>query len=171
MSEEQEKQEGQVRQVGQDTPEAKAAEYLAGWKRALADYDNIKKDLARERGDMRASAIADAAMRVIPVLDNFDVATKFAPSEIDDKLRNWLTGILFIQTQLEEAIKGMGAEPYGDPGDPFDANLHDAVGEKVSPPDQSGGDRGGLQSVVEVIARGWKIGDRVVRPAKVIVNK
>ncbi|OGL95237.1 nucleotide exchange factor GrpE [Candidatus Uhrbacteria bacterium RIFOXYB12_FULL_58_10] len=139
------------------------AEYLAGWKRALADYDNLKKDLSRERGDMRANAIADAVMRIIPVLDNFDVATRFVPEEIDEKLRNWLTGILFIQTQLEEAIKGMGAEPYGSVGDPFDANLHDAVGEREDATSTPG-------TILEIVARGWKIADRVVRPAKVITR-
>lgn len=138
--------------------QAKCDEYLAGWKRALADYDNIKKDLARERGDMRASAIADAAMRVIPVLDNFDVATKFVPEGLDDKLRNWVTGILFIQTQLDAALKDMGVEPFGAVGDAFDANLHDAVG-------------GEGEKVSEVVSRGWKLGDRIVRPAKVIVGK
>lgn len=144
--------------------QAKCDEYLAGWKRALADYDNIKKDLARERGEMRIAAIADAAIRVIPVLDNFDVAVKFLPADIDDKLRNWLTGILFIQTQLEEAIKSMGAEPYGSAGDTFDANLHDAVGERE--------DEGAKpHSIVEVVSRGWKIGEKIIRPAKVIVNK
>lgn len=143
---------------------SKELEYLAGWKRALADYDNLKKDLGRERSDMRAAAIADAAMRVIPVLDNFDVATKFVPEGVDDKLRNWLTGILFIQTQLDAALKDMGVEPFGVVGDAFDANLHDAVGERSVADAQPG-------HVVEVVARGWKLGERIIRPAKVIVGR
>jgi len=170
MSDEQEEkiegEDGDVGEVG------KEAEYLAGWKRALADYDNLKKDLGRERGDMRLAAAADAVMRLVPVLDNFDVATKFVPDNVDDKLRNWLTGILFIQTQLENALKEMGAEPYGEVGDTFDANLHDAVGERE---DVIGGvpapRHDGESCIVEIVARGWKIGERIIRPAKVIVNK
>lgn len=137
--------------------QTKCDEYLAGWKRALADYDNLKKDLGRERSEMRASAVADAAMRVVPVLDNFDAAVKFVPPEVDDKLRNWLDGILFIRTQLENALRDMGVEPFGAVGEPFDANRHDAVG-------------GEGETIAEVVARGWKLGDRVVRPAKVTVG-
>jgi molecular chaperone GrpE len=141
----------------QNDLQSKCDEYLTGWKRALADYDNLKKDLGRERGEMRLSALADAAMRMIPVLDNFDAATRFVPAEIDDKLKNWLNGILFIRAQLEGALKDMGVEPFGAVGEAFDANRHEAVGGEGA-------------TVSEVVARGWKIGERIVRPAKVIVK-
>lgn len=165
----------QEQQVGQEGQDSKEAEYLAGWKRALADYDNLKKDLGRERGEMRLAAAADAVMRLVPVLDNFDVATRHVPEDIDDKTRNWLTGILFIRTQLENALKEMGADPYGEVGDTFDANLHDAVGERV-PADEfpllpKEGPGVVVPRIVEVVARGWKIADKIIRPAKVIVNK
>ena len=52
---------------------------MAGWKRALADYDNLKKDLSRERTEMRKDAVLDAAHAFIAVLDNFDQAVKFTP--------------------------------------------------------------------------------------------
>lgn len=142
----------------------KCEEYLGGWKRALADYDNLKKDLGRERTEMRQFAVADAASRIIPVLDNFDTAVKFVPSEVDPALRNWLMGILFIQTQLEEAIRQMGLEPFGEVGDAFDANLHDAAGERVD-------ETAKPNSILEVISRGWKQSDKVIRPAKVIISK
>ncbi|NBS41565.1 nucleotide exchange factor GrpE, partial [bacterium] len=93
-----------------------------------------------------------------PVLDNFDVATKFVPENLDDKLRNWVTGILFIRTQLETAITGMGMVAYGEVGDAFDANLHEALGGEGA-------------VVSEVVARGWKIGEKIIRPAKVIIAK
>lgn len=170
MSDEQEEVIDEVPQ----TPADPAAEYLAGWKRALADYDNLKKELGRERTQMRGDAIIHAATQVLPVLDNFDTALKFVPEGIDDKVRNWLTGLLFIRTQLESAIAGMGLVPYATVGDTFDANLHDAVGERaeteVSPP-AKGEVGGGGPRIVEVVARGWKLGDRIVRPAKVIVGK
>lgn len=149
------------------TPEelqAKCDEYLTGWKRALADYDNLKKDQGRERAEMRQAATADAAARIIPVLDNFDTAVKFVPEGIDDKLRNWLIGILFVQTQLEEVLRQMGLADYGELGDAFDANLHDAVGERETEGATTG-------TVAEVVARGWKLGEKIIRPAKVIVNK
>ncbi len=150
-----------------ETPSCERCDgYLTGWKRALADYDNLKKDLGRERSEMRQAAVADAASRMIPVLDNFDTAVKFVPEEIDDKLRNWLIGILFVQTQLEEALRQMGLESFGEVGETFDANLHDAVGE--SPPSDS--DQRSDQQISEVIARGWKFTTRIIRPAKVIIT-
>ncbi len=141
---------------------AKCDEYLTGWKRALADYDNLKKDLGRQRGEMRATATAAAAMQFIPVLDNFDAALKFIPEGIEAKLQNWLNGVLYIRTQLENTLKDMGVESYGSVGDMFDANLHDAAGDRE---DESAAPN----SIVEVVARGWKLSDRVVRPARVIV--
>lgn len=155
MSDEEIKDEAATTPPANDL-QAKCDEYLAGWKRALADYDNIKKDMGRERGEMRVAALADAAMRIVPVLDNFDAATKFVPAEVDDKLKNWLQGILFIRTQLETALKDMGVEPFGTVGDAFDANLHEALGGEGT-------------TVSEVVARGWKIGEKTIRPAKVVV--
>jgi molecular chaperone GrpE len=145
------------------TTEDKAAEYLAGWKRALADYDNLKKEQGRERVEMRAAATADAASRIIPVVDNFDTAVKFVPEGIDAKLKNWLMGILFVQTQLDEVLLQMGVEPFGEVGEPFDANLHDAVGERAD-------EKVAANAIVEVVARGWKLGPKVIRPAKVIIK-
>jgi molecular chaperone GrpE len=162
----------------QAAPVDKSAEYLAGWKRALADYDNLKKDLGRERGDMRLAAAADAVMRLVPVLDNFDAAMKHVPNAAgcgDPAYQGWVTGIGYIRTQLENALKEMGAEPYGKVGDAFDANLHDAVGERgqtdESPLLSKEGSGVVLPRIVELVARGWKIGDKIIRPAKVIVNK
>ena len=174
--EEQEKQEGEVEEVEKEveTDKVKATEYLAGWKRALADYDNIKKDLGRERSNMRVSAITDAAMRVIPVLDNLDTAMCHAPVIDDSATKAWIVGIGFIKNQLEEVVGEMGVEPYGAVGDAFDANLHDAVGERESdefPLLTKEGSGVVVQRIVEIVARGWKLGSKVIRPAKVIIAK
>ena len=158
---------------------------MAGWKRALADYDNLKKDLSRERTEMRKDAVLDAAHAFIAVLDNFDQAVKFTP-EIPTSyqpqatsLRSWLAGILHIRTQLETSLRDLGLEPFGAIGEAFDPNLHEIV---ASSPDVilsvSEGSRDSSPSaqndmeeqVKEVIHRGWKIGERIVRPAKVIVS-
>jgi len=78
-------EEENIEPAVETVPEDKATEYLAGWKRALADYDNLKKEQGRERVEMRAAATADAASRIIPVIDNFDTAVKFVPEGIDAK--------------------------------------------------------------------------------------
>jgi len=142
----------------------KCEEYLGGWKRALADYDNLKKDLARERAEMRQGVCVDAGAALVPVLDNFDAAVRFVPENADDKTKNWLQGILFVRNQLEDVMRGIGLEPFGQIGEPFDPNRHDSAGEKAVEGSEP-------NTVVDVVMRGWKMGDRVVRPAKVIVSK
>ncbi len=142
---------------------AKCAEYENGWKRALADYDNLKKDLARQRGEMRQQAAQDIAEEFIPVLDNFDQAVKFQPNGLDEKAKNWISGILHVRSQLEEILKRLGVEPFGSEGDPFDPHLHESIGEKSEENKKDG-------IILEVHQRGWKIGQKIIRPAKVIVN-
>ena len=134
-----------------------------GWKRALADYDYLRKDLARERTRARELATTHAAEALLPVLDNFDQAARFVPEGLDAKLQNWLTGMLHVRSQMEEVVKQLGAEPFGAIGDVVDAHKH--VTAKAEHNEQRPD-----QTVLEVIQRGWKIGETVLRPATVVVN-
>ncbi len=143
---------------------AQCDEYLAGWKRALADYDNLKKDLARERTHMRVHALERAAHGMLPVLDHFDAAVRFAPDGHDPKMKQWLSGVLHVRKELEDALKDLGLKPFGEVGDIFDPNLHEAASERH--------EEGKSDHVVlEIVSRGWKLGEKIVRPAKVIINK
>ncbi len=153
----------EVEEVAKEVRCQKCEEYLAGWKRALADYDNLQKDLARERAEIRARVKQDVAHQLIGVLDNFDQAAKFQPEGLSKELEVWLTGLMHVKTQLEGVMRDLGLEPYGAVGETFDAHLHDAGGEK-SEEDKAD------QAILEVVTRGWKLGDRIVRPAKVIIN-
>jgi molecular chaperone GrpE len=138
-------------------------EYKLGWKRALADYQNLKRNLAKEKGDMRMRIKRGFVEELLPVLDNFDQAVKFQPEGLDGNAKGWLTGILHVQKQLENVLNEMGAQPFGQAGDTFDPNRHDAADEKQleDEPDQV---------VLEVVQRGWQMDDKVIRPAKVIIN-
>lgn len=146
----------------QETACEKCAEYLHGWKRALADYDNLKKDLAKERIDIRRSATQHAAFQLLPVLDNFDQSLKFQPEGLNGKAQGWLQGILHVRTQLESVMRELELEPFGEIGEVFNPNRHEAGGERADENAVSG-------TVIEIVQRGWKQGDRVVRPAKVII--
>ena len=142
---------------------AQCDEYLTGLKRALADYDNLKKDLSRERAQMHVHAVERSVLAILPVLDNFDAAFKFAPTEVDPKTKQWLQGVLHVRTQLEDALKELGLDPFGEVGEAFDPLRHEAGAERSEegkPPN----------TVLEVVRRGWRLGDRVIRPAKVIIN-
>lgn len=142
----------------------KCDDYLLGWKRALADYDNLKKDLASERSRMREYVEQDAAERILPVLDNFDQALAFKPDGVDAKIENWLQGLLYVRTQLENVMAELGASPFGSADEHFDPSMHDAAGEK-----QQAGKAPGV--VLEIVRRGWRRGEHMIRPAKVIVSK
>lgn len=141
----------------------KCDEYLAGWKRALADYDNLQKDLARERTDLRARLKEDVAYQLIDVLDNFDQAAKFKPEGLSKELEVWLMGLMHVKSQLEGVMRDLGLESYGSVGEIFDAHLHDASGERTQ---EGKADH----EILEVVGRGWKLGEKVVRPTRVIVN-
>jgi molecular chaperone GrpE len=141
----------------------KCEEYLAGWKRALADYDNLKKDLVREKGEMRRAVSAETILSLIPVMDNFDQAMKFKPKCEDSAVDQWLVGVMQVRNQLEEAMRSFGAEPFGRESDAFDPALHESAGSRKHEGKPDG-------SVLEVVQRGWKLGDRIVRPAKVVIN-
>jgi len=141
----------------------KCQEYLAGWKRALADYDNLNKDLNSKLGEMRRSATAEVTVTMLPVMDNFDQAVKFQPEGLDGKTEQWLSGILHVRTQMEAVLAEMGVTPIGKVGEILDANIHETGGERTEKdkPDQS---------VLEVVQRGWKAGESILRPARVIIN-
>ena len=143
---------------------AKCDEYKFGWQRALADYDNLKKDLGKEKDQMRRAVKESGAHELIPVLDNLDQALKFQPQDLDDKTKSWLQGVMHVRAQIEQVLNGMGAEAFGNVGDTFDPHKHDAV-KDLSPEGSEGESK-----IVEIVQRGWKIGDQMIRPAAVVVE-
>ncbi len=140
------------------TAEELCADYLSGWKRALADYENIKRDLAKEKDQMRRYATVNAIETMMPAIENLELAVKQLPSD------NWAKGFQAVHSQFVEAMKQLGGERYGQIGDLFDSTLHEALGERAeeNTPDHS---------IVEVLSPGWKLGDYIIRPAKVIIKK
>ncbi len=141
----------------------KCIESLNGWKRALADYDNLKKDLLREKEVMRVNIKEGTVHELIPIIDNFDQAIKYKPEKVDKNIEMWLQGVEHIKTQLENMLSDMGVESFGLQDQEFDENLHEAVGESV---DESSDDG----KILEVKQIGWKINEKIIRPAKVIIN-
>lgn len=150
--------------------EAQCAEYLAGWKRALADYENLQKMNAQTRDTDRRRVRSSLAEDLLPVVDNFGYVMKHAPSlkgcspEFKKSFETWFQGIGHIDRQFAEALKNMGVEPIATVGQKFDPNLHESGGSKKDDSQDDG-------VVLEELIKGWKIGEVVLRPAKVIVNE
>ncbi len=143
-------------------PCAKCEEYLAGWKRALADYDNLKKEMQRDRIILREFAVAQAAEGMLRLCDQMDVAILQLPPD-SDGTNPYLKGIHIFRSHCEQELKALGLEPFGEVGDVFDSHVHEAVAQRQddTKPDQS---------ILDVSQRGWKIGERIIRPARVVVN-
>ena len=145
------------------SPEELCAEMEASWKRALADYANLQKEVARERAEMGQYAILRVVERFLPVFDNFNVAMSHMPQSEDKAVVNWAVGVGFIQKQLDDAMKDLGLTAIRTEGATFDAAKHEAVGE------EDGGK--GQGAILKEVQAGYEINGKVVRPAKVIVNK
>ena len=162
MEEEYKKEEIETTESTREETCAECFVHEANWKRALADYQNLKKEVARERAEMGAYAVLRVAERFLPVVDNFNVAMSHMPKSDDKAVVNWAVGVGFIQKQLEEALRDLGLIAIKTVGETFDATKHEAVGE------EDGGKEHG--TILKEIQAGYEINGKVVRPAKVILN-
>jgi molecular chaperone GrpE len=128
--------------------------------RLQAEFDNARKREQRERADYRSFAIGDAVEQFLPVLDNFKLALNSKGSA--EQLR---TGVELIAKQMDEVLRSLNVTPVETVGHPFDPRFHEAL-ESVERPDVPD------HQVVEEIRRGYRIRDRLLRPAlvKIAVN-
>lgn len=145
-----------------DAASAKAAEYLDGWQRARADFANYKKRIERENADLSSTIAATVLTRILPVLDDFDLAMKNAPADGDSA--RWASGLALVHKKFNSVLENEGIKRIEAEGQPFDPNVHEAVVHQESPDHESG-------QVIEVLRQGYKMGDRVLRPALVRVAK
>ena len=150
------------------TPEQLAAEYLAGWQRALADYENLKKTAAAERVEFAKYANAALIADLLPTVDYFDAAVRQTPdlAACDDATRknieNWLVGMQHVQKLLMDKLTEQGLQAI-EPSGQFDPNTQEAAEEQES--DQPEG------TILQVVQRGFTLHDKLIRPARVIVSK
>ena len=146
-----------------DQLKAQAAENLDGWQRARAEFANYKRRVEAERTELAASAGADALKRVLPAVDDFERAVQTLPEDLKDK--PWINGVLMVQRKLNAALEQSGITPIVvNPGEAFDPNVHEAVTHEDS-------DQFGSEQIIGEVQRGYKLGDRVLRPAMVRVAR
>lgn len=146
------------------TRAAKADEHWERLLRTTADFDNFKKRAAREKIEAAQYANFSLIQKLLPVLDNFEMALAAAQTAEGDKLASFQSGIVMIQQQLKSALAETGLEEIDAAGQPFDPNLHEAVSEQESAEVAEG-------RVLQQLRKGYKLKDRLVRPATVIVAK
>lgn len=142
--------------------QAKRDEYLDGWQRCKADSINNRKEVLVE-ADRRAERTKMALVEdIIPALDSFDMAAgSEAWAEVSD---GWRTGMESVRNQLLEALSRHGVERFGKVGEQFDPRMHEAVQEV----DDVAGEQ---HSIIKILRFGYRTGDRVLRPAQVVIKK
>jgi molecular chaperone GrpE len=144
---------------------AKADEHWDRLLRTAADFDNFKKRAAREKQEAIKYANESLFEKLIPVLDSFDMALNAAQnSAAPDAAKSLQTGISMVHQQLKTALAESGLEEVDASGKPFDPNLHEAVAQQESADVPEG-------TVVQQLRKGYKLKDRLVRPASVVVSK
>ncbi len=160
--------------IAEKTSEELVVEYLDGWKRCQAEFENYKKRQAESQKELGGYLIEKLLFDIIPVLDNFRMATGHVPKEAEGS--PWVTGIQYIEKQLEDALRAHGVEVIEvKEGDAFDPNIHEAI-DSQQPTENSQQEAEEKESeekkevVAKVLQNGYKIGGRVVRPAKVTVK-
>jgi molecular chaperone GrpE len=143
---------------------AKADEHWERLLRTTADLENFKKRAARERQEAIRFANASLLEKLIPALDNFDMALAAASNAEGSSVESLITGITMIHTQLKNALVDAGLEEIDAANQPFNPNLHEAVSEEESVEAPDG-------HVVRQLRKGYKLRDRLIRPASVVVAR
>lgn len=145
-----------------DDIQAKAEEYLDGWQRARAEFANYKKRVQKEREDSKAFITAEILSKYLTVVDDFERALKDRPT--GDASEAWAEGIDMIYRKLKTILESEGVEEIDAHGEMFDPNFHEAISFEESEDHDEG-------QIVDVIQPGYKLGERVIRPAVVRVAK
>ncbi|MFA6252115.1 MAG: nucleotide exchange factor GrpE [Candidatus Paceibacterota bacterium] len=141
--------------------EEKNKELFAGWQRAEADFLNYKKKESERLSDFSFLVKENVFEGLLPVLDNFDLAEKAIPE--DKKTDNNIKGLLLIKKQLDYFLCSMGIQKIEAIGLPFNAETCEAI-EEVETDCEPG-------IVVEEVQKGYKLNDKIIRPAKVKISK
>ena len=129
--------------------------------RLAADFDNFKKRARQDQMETIQHASADLIGRVLPVLDDLHNVLEHKPEGVDE---SWVKGLELSVRKLEEAMGAHGLQPIEAVGQPFDPKLHEAIGHEESSEHPE-------DTVVQELRRGYRVRDRVVRPALVKVAR
>lgn len=146
---------------------AQADENMAGWKRAMADYANLKKDTERVTADLAKYAVAGFVEKLLPIIESFRKAEAARPYKegepLDEtRVKQWIDGIGHVRSQLESALASAGVAAIDKADVPFDPSEHDAMMMEKRDGVAAG-------TVLKVLEPGCRLHDRVIRPAKVVV--
>lgn len=137
----------------------KAESYLANWQRAQADYINFKRHAEQERSEVTKLANAMLIANLISVVDDLERALASLPAKLANL--SWVDGIRLIYRKIMAVLESQGLSEIKALGEPFDPNLHEAALHAEGEPGK----------IIEVLQKGYKLYDKVIRPAMVVVGE
>jgi molecular chaperone GrpE len=146
------------------TQAAKAKEHWDQLVRTAADFENYKKRAAREKQDAIKYANESLLQKLVTVLDNFDMAVAAAANSTDSTAKSLQTGVNMILSQFRNVLTESGLEEIDALNKTFDPNFHEAISQE---------DRADVPEgqVVQQVRKGYKLRDRLLRPASVVVSR
>ena len=131
--------------------------------RLYAEFDNFKKRTVKEKLDLMKTASQDIMEHLLPVLDDFDRAKKSADDENSPEV--FSDGVVLVYEKLYSLLKSKGLEPMQSDGETFDPELHEAITEIPVPTEEMKG------KIVDTVEKGYRLKDKIIRYAKVVVGK
>jgi molecular chaperone GrpE len=147
-----------------EAPEAPAE---PDWKdlalRKAAELENVRKQNAQRVQKASRDGMRRVASELLPALDDFERALAHAEAEESDNEHHLTAGIRLVQQKMLDALRRAGIEPFTPLGEPFDPHQHEAVAQQ---PAADGAEQG---TVLEVVQNGYRLGEDVLRPARVVV--
>lgn len=145
-----------------DDMRQKVDEFSDGWQRERAEFANYRKRIERDREMERQNSKIDIIKKYLAVNDDFERAMKNIPQESVQAA--WLEGLQLINQKLKTLLDGEGITAIPAENKAFDPVLHEAISHEDNPDFESG-------QIIEVVQKGYAIGDRIIRPALVRVAK
>jgi len=142
--------------------EAELATTKDQYLRAAADLRNYKRRVDDERAQLIRNASAGLIMKLLPVLDDFDLAVQHVDSQV--AATQWFSGLQGVQRKLQTILEGEGVRPIDALGKPFDPNVHEAVMHEDGGAENAG-------KVTADLRRGYTLHDKVIRPSMVKVGQ
>ena len=137
-------------------------EFLALAQRTQADFENFRKRAAREQGLAETRGLTKVVRELLPALDNLERALAAAEGQPDGAEHHLAEGIRLVHAEIAAAMGRVGVEGYFPKGERFDPNVHEAMAQQPVDGAESG-------TIVEVFQSGYRLGESVIRPARVVV--
>lgn len=137
-----------------------AARNLEGWQRTQAEFANARKRMEKQRADAYMDANMELVRKLLPIVDDMERALQSAPAQIQSD--GWFSGLALVGRKFGSVLESLQVEPIPALGQPFDPHIHEAIGQDPSSDYESG-------IISREMQKGYRLGDRVIRPSLVYV--